>query len=38
VNAAVASKHSPSSVRAAMKGVPKLERELTTEVESMSGG
>ena len=38
VNAAVASKHSPSSVRAAMKGVPKIEHELTAEVKSLSGG
>jgi hypothetical protein len=38
VNAAVASRHSPSSVRAAMKGVPKIERELTTEVKSVAGG
>ena len=38
VSAAVASRHSPSSVRAAMKGVPKIEHELTAEVKSMSGG
>ena len=38
VNAAVASRHSPSSVRAAMKGVPKITHELTAEVKSMSGG
>jgi hypothetical protein len=37
VNAAVASRHSPSSLRAAMKGVPKIEHELTAEVKSTSG-
>jgi hypothetical protein len=37
VNAAVASKHSPSSVRAAIKAVPKIEHELTVEVKSMPG-
>ena len=37
VNAAVASRHSSSSVRAAMKGLPKIEHELTAEVKSMSG-
>ena len=37
VNAAVASRHSPSSVQAAMKGVPKIEHELTAEVKSTSG-
>jgi hypothetical protein len=37
VNAAVVSKHSPSSVRAAMKAVPKIERELTVEVKNMPG-
>jgi hypothetical protein len=35
VNAAVASRHSPPSVRAAMKGVPKIERELAAEVRQM---
>ena len=35
VNAAVASRHSPSSIRAAMKGVPRIEHELTVEVKSM---
>ena len=38
VNAAVASRHSPSTIRAAMKGVPKIEHELTAEVKSMPGG
>ena len=38
VNAAVASRHSPSSIRAAMKGIPKIEHELTAEVKSISGG
>jgi hypothetical protein len=37
VNAAVASKHSASSVRAAMQAVPKIEHELTNEVKSMPG-
>ena len=37
VNAAVASKHSPASVRAAMQGVSKIEHELTVEVKSMPG-
>jgi hypothetical protein len=34
VNAAVASRHSSSGVRAAMKGVAKIEHELTAELES----
>jgi hypothetical protein len=38
VNAAVASRHSLSSVRAAMKGLPKIEHELLAEVKSTSGG
>ena len=38
VNAAVDSRHSPSSARAAMKGVSKIEHELTAEVKSTSGG
>ena len=38
VNAAVDSRHSPSSIRAAMKGIPKIEHELTAEVKSISGG
>jgi hypothetical protein len=33
VNAAVASKNSPSSLRAAMKGVPQIEHNLTLEVK-----
>jgi hypothetical protein len=33
VNAAAAAKHSPSSVRAAMKGVPKIQRQLTAELK-----
>jgi hypothetical protein len=35
VNAAVASKGSLPGIRAAMKDVPKIERELTSEVKSM---
>lgn len=34
VNAAAAGKASPSSVRAAMKDVPKIERQLTAELKS----
>jgi hypothetical protein len=34
MNAAVASKASASSVRAAMKGVPKIESELTAEIQT----
>jgi hypothetical protein len=37
VNAAAASKASPSSVRAAMKGVPMIEHQLTAELEGTSG-
>ena len=33
VNAAAATKASPSSVRAAMKGVPKIQRQLTSELK-----
>ena len=36
VNAAVAAKVSVSSARAAMKGVPKIENELTTELKATS--
>jgi hypothetical protein len=36
VNAAVASKASASSVRAAMQDVPKLESELTAELKGTS--
>ena len=36
VNAAVAGSHSPSSVGAAIKGVPEIERELTAEVRQMT--
>ncbi len=34
VNAAAASKGSASSMRAAMKDVPKIEKELTTEIQA----
>ena len=37
VNAAVAGRHSPSSVGAAIKGMPEIERELTAEVRQMTG-
>jgi hypothetical protein len=38
VSAAVASRHSAASVRAAMKGVPKIVHQLASEVRSMPGG
>ena len=38
VNAAAGSTHSPSSLRAAMKGVPKINRELTAELKRTTVG